>query len=447
MHLAPVGSSAVAVCGPAKGMSVGLPVRNEETMALGKSIQIYLDGGEISGIRHAELANWTGQALLCPRNRVAELAAARWQAVVCRPGVYFLLGAEQGTERDVYIGEAEDVLERLKRHVADKDFWHEVLIFTSKDQNLTKSHVKYLESRLVAKAKQAQRYCLRNDNRPARAGLPQAHQDAMEELLVQVPLLLGVLGHRVLDPVASVSSSPTGQLKFMCEVKGAKARGTVTDEGFVVFKGSTALKGTTKSMTAGWRALKNELSASGKLTEKDSALIFTADVLFNSPSAAAAVVYGNSANGRLMWKTEDGRTLKDVEESATLLEPSPLPKPSSERRAEAKGDAAAGGAKRPLCTYAVPSQHGGNFPISDEHWAALVARLSGKVLFTAAELFAAHEAIMGPRGDKNATGRREWQGRFDADLTRWTRAKRVARRDGTVLIRNETRTGTRPRDP
>src|SRR4051794_24501624 len=107
-------------------------------MALGKSIRIYLDAGEVSGIRHAELVNWTGQALLCPRNRVAQLSA-NWDHVVCRPGVYFLLGAEQLAAREVYIGEAEDVLERLRRHVVEKDFWHEALVFTSKDENLTKS--------------------------------------------------------------------------------------------------------------------------------------------------------------------------------------------------------------------------------------------------------------------------------------------------------------------
>jgi hypothetical protein len=285
-------------------------------MPLGRSIRIYLDGGEVSGIRHAELVNWTGQALLCPRNRVPELGA-NWQTVVCRPGVYFLLGAEQLSAREVYIGEAEDVLDRMKRHVAEKDFWHEALVFTSKDENLTKSHVKYLESRLISRAKQAARYVVQNDNQPAPSGLPRADQDAMEEFLLQVPLLLGVLGHRVLDPVTSVSSNSNDQLKFTYTVKEAVAHGTVTDDGFVVFKGSTAQKGAIDSMTPGYLALKKELVATRKLVEKGGLLVFTDDILFNSPSAAAAVVYGNNANGRMLWKTADGRTLKDVEESAT----------------------------------------------------------------------------------------------------------------------------------
>jgi hypothetical protein len=136
----------------------------------------------------------------------------------------------------------------------------------------------------------------------------------LEQFLQQVPLLLGVLGHRILDPLTGAVQS-NGLRKLVCAVKEAKAFGTITDEGLVVLKGSTALKGTTESMIPGWVALKQELLASGKLVEKGELLVFTDDVLFNSPSAAAAVVYGNNANGRVLWKTEDGRTLKEIEES------------------------------------------------------------------------------------------------------------------------------------
>ena len=270
----------------------------------------------MSGIRHTELVNWTVQALLCPRNRVPELAA-RWNDVVCRPGVYLLLGVEQQPTREVYIGEAEDVLVRLKQHVVERDSWHEALIFTSKDANLTKSHVKYLESRLIAGAKQAARYDVLNDKQPVPPELPRADKDAMEEFLLQMPLLLGVLGHRVLDPLTTSGPRSNGQLDFTYAIKEATARGTVTDDGFVVFKGSTALKGAIDTLTPGYIALKKELLRSGKLLEKGALLAFRDDVLFTSPSAAAAVVYGNNVNGRVAWKAADGRTLKEIEEAAT----------------------------------------------------------------------------------------------------------------------------------
>ena len=121
----------------------------------GRTIRIYLADGSPTGIKHAELVNWTGQAIVCPRGRVGELA--KWPESQ-RPGVYILFGEdEQATKPMAYVGEAENVLVRLQSHVKGKDFWDQVVLFTSKDENLTKAHVKYLESRMVELARDAAR--------------------------------------------------------------------------------------------------------------------------------------------------------------------------------------------------------------------------------------------------------------------------------------------------
>lgn len=299
-----------------------------QRMKLGRSIRIYLEGGEVSGIRHAELVNWTGQALLCPRNRVAELA--KWDLAARRPGVYFLVGAEQLTTRDVYVGESESVTERIGQQLKE-EFWQEAIIVTSKDENLTKSHVKYLESRLVQEASKAGRYKLRNGNLPTQSGLPRADRDAMEEFLLNLPLLLGVLGHRVLDPITvpsvapddasapGIAPSPTVQLSFTS--KSVRATGTSTDEGFVVFKGSTAVVANASSLSPGWTAVKDELTANRKLVPSSAAgtlLDFTEDVLFGSSSAAASIICGYTISGPANWVDENGRTLKDIEAEAVV---------------------------------------------------------------------------------------------------------------------------------
>jgi len=43
-------------------------------------------------------------------------------------------------------------------------------------------------------------------------------------------------------------------------------------------------------------------------------LAFTQDYLFNSPSTAAGAIQGRSANGRIDWTDNSGRTLKEFEE-------------------------------------------------------------------------------------------------------------------------------------
>lgn len=71
-----------------------------------------------------------------------------------RAGAYLLLGDDETAIGDTrcYIGEADVVSDRLRIHNRDKDFWDRVIVVASKDANLTKSHGRYLESRLIALA-------------------------------------------------------------------------------------------------------------------------------------------------------------------------------------------------------------------------------------------------------------------------------------------------------
>ena len=291
-------------------------------MSHGRSIRIYLADGSAAGIRHAEVVNWTGQAIVCPRTRVAELKG--WEEAQ-RPGVYLLVGDDpEGTRPLVYIGEAEHVLDRLKQHVADekKDFWDQVVLFTSKDANLTKAHVKYLESRIVELVREIDRARLSNGNTPPRPSLPRADQDAMEEFLGPARLLLAALGFTALQPLArraaDNSVGPSGplahiELRLVVPKRQTDARGHQTDEGFVVVAGSKGDGTLRDSLQKGWRALREELVADGSIRTTPTGIEFARDVLFASPSAAASVTMGGVWGGRTGWKTADGVTLADLE--------------------------------------------------------------------------------------------------------------------------------------
>ena len=132
----------------------------------GRSIRLFLVDGLANGLLTAEIMNWTGHALTGSRSRLPELV----QRPECaRTGVYFLVGTDPDNALRplVYIGESDDVAKRLKQHhrpedQGGKDFWEKVCLITSKDQNLTKAHVKFLESRLLALAKQSGRCGLIN---------------------------------------------------------------------------------------------------------------------------------------------------------------------------------------------------------------------------------------------------------------------------------------------
>lgn len=291
------------------------------TNILGKSLRIYLADGTPSGIKNAELVNWTGQALVCPRSRLRELA--QWSEAP-RPGVYFLFGEGADVGRAAaYIGEAEQVAARLKDHVRGKDFWQTCVLFTSKDDNLTKSHVKYLESRLITLAKEADRMLLENSTQPEIPALPRADRDAMEEFLGPLQILLGALGFRLLEPPARRANVDgtrvdTSDLFSMAVSKhGVQARGLRTDEGFVVLASSIgAVDASSNAKRRGrFEAMRQPYFEDGTFVPEGPNFRVTRDFVMSSSSYAAAIMVGYEMNGRTTWKNADGRTLREVEEA------------------------------------------------------------------------------------------------------------------------------------
>jgi hypothetical protein len=281
-----------------------------------RSIRIYLADGTPSGIRHVEIANWSGQAIACPRSRFVELS--KWEEAK-RPGVYFLFEKQNvDLENRVYIGESENVIKRLSDHDRNKDFWNEVVIFTSKDENLTKSHVKYLESRLVSIGIEAERYQLENSNTPTESNLPRADKVAMEEFIHNLRIIIGTLGHKLLEPlkVAPIeqNTKSTVGIPLSFALKELKAFGQMTDDGFLLLAGSDVSSSTSPSMPGNSKSIRDSWVSEGvlKLDGKNYKLI--KDMLVSSSSYAAVIVAGTSRSGPQSWQDSEGRTLKVIEE-------------------------------------------------------------------------------------------------------------------------------------
>ena len=167
----------------------------------GKTIRIFLADGEPTGILLAEISNWTGKVLVAPRSQLDQLSK---REEVRRTGVYLLVGPDPDdpSRALAYIGEGDNVLKRLLRHNKNeaKDFWERTVVIVSKDENLTKSHVRYLESRLIKLAQDAHRAKLTNDTAPEPTKLPESDEADMEFFLAQVQMVLPVLGFDFTQP-------------------------------------------------------------------------------------------------------------------------------------------------------------------------------------------------------------------------------------------------------
>jgi hypothetical protein len=271
------------------------------------TIKIFLAHGDPKRLRTAEISNWTGKAVAGPRSEFGDVLSREESE---RSGVYLLTGSDPESGRPaIYIGEAESIRIRVKAHV-DKDFWNQAVYFVSKDENLTKAHIRYLEGRLIELARAAGRALVTN-GQGGGAKLPESDREDMEVFLGKISQLLPVLGVDLLVPASGVDAKST----LFCEIKGLKAKGYRTPTGFIVLKGSEAVyQDRASSEKWPWpRNMRVSLKSDGALVEDANRLVFSRDVEFASPSSAAAVIHGGHANGLTAWKNSDGKTLKELE--------------------------------------------------------------------------------------------------------------------------------------
>lgn len=279
-------------------------------MKFGKTIKIFLIDGDPNGRMSCELSNWTGKAYKIPRIKIKDCAD---RTDLSSTGVYLLLGKNEEGNDQVYIGEAEHVFKRLMQHLTQKDFWKEVIVFISKDENLNKAHIKYIENRLHDIAISSNRYTVDNLTIPTQSSISESDRAEMEEYIENIRMLVNTLGHKVFDEKRENSNINKSEQFLLKGTRGAEASGKPTSEGFVVFKGSKAANSTVNSITPNFVKLRNKLIDQGVINQRDNFFEFSEDFIFSSPSTAACIVLGRNANGLTEWKLESGKSLKEYE--------------------------------------------------------------------------------------------------------------------------------------
>jgi hypothetical protein len=275
------------------------------------TLKIFLAFGDPKRLRTAELSNWTGKAVAGPRSEFEKILE-REESL--NPGVYFLTGIDPDTNKSaIYIGEAESIRDRIKSHLS-KDFWNNIAFFITKDENLTKAHIRYIEGRLIEIAKSADRSVIMN-SQGSGAKLPESDREDMEVFLDKMQQVLPVLGIEAFVQAASKVESEAEKEMLTCKIKNVVASGYLTPNGMVVLVTSEAVleeRGSAKKWPS-VMAQRNKLIEEGGLVQEGDKYVFVKDTEFSSPSSAAAVIHGGSANGLIAWVNANGKSLKDLQ--------------------------------------------------------------------------------------------------------------------------------------
>ena len=270
------------------------------------------------------MQNWTGVAYKIPRTELENCQSKGGDIVIHlkQSGIYFLLGYDDKTcLPTIYVGQAsirkngEGILLRLLEHKNnDKEnyysYWTETIAFTTTNDSFGPTEISYLENRFTNLAKEANRFEVNNGNEPNIGHVTEEKKSELEEFIDYAKLIMGVLGCKAFEPLVK-KSTQKDQLNdkkaiFDCQNKSYKAKGMLTNEGFVLLKGSEISSVLSPSSKGTATEKKRKLNASNVLDGKT-----TIDILFNSPSAAASFVTGSPTSGNYLWKTKDGKSPKD----------------------------------------------------------------------------------------------------------------------------------------
>jgi hypothetical protein len=186
-----------------------------------RSINIFLLDGDPNGIRVAQISMSTIQAIAFRRNQLRRVREAFPE--IERPGVYLLIGTDENDPDRLiaYIGESEGIGARLYTHNSSdagrdpKGFWTDTVVLISKDENLTKSHARYVEACLIRAVGRNPRWLVPNSKRPSEdAGkLPLPDRAAMEEFVDQTKTLVGALGWDLFREVRGRLTEPSEQMQ------------------------------------------------------------------------------------------------------------------------------------------------------------------------------------------------------------------------------------------
>lgn len=275
------------------------------------SIKMFLPDGTPDGVRILEKSNWTGVGVFVPRSL---LPKAKIRKEFSRTGVYVLVGQDDSSELPtIYIGQGDPIRSRLEQHFAKKEFWTWAIFFVTCDDSLNKAHIGYIEARLCELAAQLKRAKMDNHNQPSPSSLTEADAADMDSFLGDMLGIFPLVGLRAFEQPQEQSNE---RMLLILAAKGIGAKGYETSQGFVVLKGSTAPISETPSIPAYVANLRKDLKRQGVLVEIGDTLQFTQDYEFSSASTAAAVTVGASANGLIMWKNEQERTLKEIQQLA-----------------------------------------------------------------------------------------------------------------------------------
>lgn len=268
----------------------------------GKTISIFIPDSNPRGIKICDIKDSIVKAIFIPRNKLENVSK---RSDISDPGIYFLIGEEDEIGKwRIYIGEAENLLTRVKQHNSGKDFWNTAICFVSEKRNINKAHIKYLENHCVEEAKRVNKCKIENGTIPTQSTLTEQDIDFMLSFFDDLKILIATLGFPIFEENIKEKKNI-----FICKGKESFAEGEYSEDGMTVYVGARISISEAPAIGAWASKIRSSLIEQGVMIKEGETYVLKETYTFKSPSAAAAVILGRSANGWTEWKNKNGETL------------------------------------------------------------------------------------------------------------------------------------------
>lgn len=280
-----------------------------------KTIEIFLPDGNPKSIKIASITSRNVEVSYIPRKKIA---FAKDRKGLNGVGIYFLVGnSEERVKPEIYIGETGKLLNRISRHNLKQDFWQYAVLVTSRVDQFTRAHGKYLEWLSCEKAKQANRYFMHNAVSPSKPHVSESMEADLEDSFETISTLVSTLGVPVFQPIrtSQVDKGSTDEDVddiFLIQGRGSQGTGAFTNDGFVIFSGSQLSNTLSPTIMKRNPKLRDRYLTEDMLEKHNDYILLKEDVICGSPSTAAALIVGHACNGWKHWKNNKGQTLDEI---------------------------------------------------------------------------------------------------------------------------------------
>lgn len=271
--------------------------------------QILLDE-EMAGIVECSLDECvvSEMAYKIPRNKMKEIKKLE---NINKVGVYILFGNNEQTGRKLaYIGKSTNICNRLREQNREKEFWSEAVAFVSRTTDLSETYIGYVESKLYSEATKVGRYEVENEQGPAEKDLSKSEKIVANKLVNEIKLIISMLGYKLFEEIINREEEQTIEREclYLKNHGEVYAKGIMTNEGFVILKGSKLKEGISEGISPSLVKYVRRERESEDIVDNE----FVNDHVCSTPSMAAVLVLGRNSNGYTEWKDANGKTLRKI---------------------------------------------------------------------------------------------------------------------------------------